>query len=171
MLCKRYIVAYMPCFPSAVRSERRRRVFIRNRAKSRTASCVTTTEYRSTLLMSSSRVPLELAVSHSTGIVPRLHIFFRQVGTIEMTPMAVAYIRARNADPMSSFGDFVAVSDVVDEATARVLKREVSCRSPKCDGWKLDKGVRECNRNVSWSSVGSKGASGCNRSLGSGDSV
>lgn len=42
-----------------------------------------------------------------------------------MTPTAIAYIRARNADPMSSFGDFAAVSDVVDEATAKVLKREV----------------------------------------------
>ena len=42
-----------------------------------------------------------------------------------MTPVAIAYIRARNADPMSSFGDFAAVSDVVDEATAKVLKREV----------------------------------------------
>lgn len=45
-----------------------------------------------------------------------------------MTPVAIAYIRARNADPMSSFGDFAAVSDVVDEATAKVLKREVSHR-------------------------------------------
>lgn len=44
---------------------------------------------------------------------------------MEMTPAAIAYIRARNADPMSSFGDFAAVSDVVDEATAKVLKREV----------------------------------------------
>lgn len=50
----------------------------------------------------------------------------RQVGTIQMTPVAVAYIRARNADPMSSFGDFAAISDVVDEATAKVLKREAS---------------------------------------------
>lgn len=46
-----------------------------------------------------------------------------------MTPVAIAYIRARNADPMSSFGDFAAVSDVVDEATAKVLKREVSHRN------------------------------------------
>ena len=50
----------------------------------------------------------------------------KQVGTVEMTPAAIAYIRARNADPMSSFGDFAAVSDVVDEATAKVLKREAS---------------------------------------------
>lgn len=44
----------------------------------------------------------------------------------ELTPLATAYLRARNADPMSSFGDFVAVSEVVDEATARILKPEVS---------------------------------------------
>lgn len=43
-----------------------------------------------------------------------------------LTPQALAYVRARNADPLSSFGDFVALSDVVDEATAKVLKREVS---------------------------------------------
>lgn len=49
-----------------------------------------------------------------------------EVGNVELTPVSLAYLRARNADPMSSFGDFAAVSDVVDEATARVLKREVS---------------------------------------------
>ena len=43
-----------------------------------------------------------------------------------LTPVALAYVRARNADPMCSFGDFVAVSDIVDEATALVLKKEVS---------------------------------------------
>eukprot|EP00640_Fibrocapsa_japonica_P000619 CAMPEP_0113937034 /NCGR_PEP_ID=MMETSP1339-20121228/3737_1 /TAXON_ID=94617 /ORGANISM="Fibrocapsa japonica" /LENGTH=614 /DNA_ID=CAMNT_0000939647 /DNA_START=97 /DNA_END=1941 /DNA_ORIENTATION=- /assembly_acc=CAM_ASM_000762 len=48
------------------------------------------------------------------------------LGNIEVTPLALAYIRARNADPMSSFGDFVALGEVVDEATAKVLKREVS---------------------------------------------
>lgn len=53
-----------------------------------------------------------------------------KVGTVDMTPTAVAYIRARNADPMSSFGDFAAVSDIVDEATARVLKREVREQHP-----------------------------------------
>ncbi len=45
---------------------------------------------------------------------------------INLTPAATAYIRARNADPLSSFGDFSALSEVVDEATALVLKREVS---------------------------------------------
>ncbi len=44
----------------------------------------------------------------------------------ELTPVATAYVRARGADPKSSFGDFVAVSDVVDEPTARFLKTVVS---------------------------------------------
>jgi phosphoribosylaminoimidazolecarboxamide formyltransferase / IMP cyclohydrolase len=43
-----------------------------------------------------------------------------------LTPVALAYLRARNADPMCSFGDFAAVSDEVDEATAMILKPEVS---------------------------------------------
>jgi phosphoribosylaminoimidazolecarboxamide formyltransferase/IMP cyclohydrolase len=43
-----------------------------------------------------------------------------------LTPSALAYLRARNADPMCSFGDFCAVSDVVDEGTALYLKKEVS---------------------------------------------
>lgn len=44
----------------------------------------------------------------------------------QLTPLATAYLRARNADPMSSFGDFIALSDEVDEATARLIKIEVS---------------------------------------------
>ena len=45
---------------------------------------------------------------------------------LELSPLASAYVRARGADRMSSFGDFVALSDVCDVATARVLKHEVS---------------------------------------------
>jgi len=45
---------------------------------------------------------------------------------IEFSPIANAYIRARGADRMSSFGDFISLSDVCDEATARIVKREVS---------------------------------------------
>ena len=45
---------------------------------------------------------------------------------IELTPMATAYIRARGADRMSSYGDFVALSDECDEQTAAFLAREVS---------------------------------------------
>jgi len=44
----------------------------------------------------------------------------------ELTPIALAYIRARNADPMCSFGDFIALSEVVDIVTANILKKEVS---------------------------------------------
>ena len=45
---------------------------------------------------------------------------------IELTPMATAYIRARGADRMSSFGDFIALSDICDADTAKLIKREVS---------------------------------------------
>ncbi|MBQ5474459.1 MAG: phosphoribosylaminoimidazolecarboxamide formyltransferase, partial [Lachnospiraceae bacterium] len=45
---------------------------------------------------------------------------------IEFTPIANAYARARGADRMSSFGDFISLSDVCDEATALLIKREVS---------------------------------------------
>lgn len=45
---------------------------------------------------------------------------------VDFSPVANAYIRARGADRMSSYGDFVALSDVCDEATALVIKREVS---------------------------------------------
>lgn len=45
---------------------------------------------------------------------------------IEFTPLANAYIRARGADRMSSFGDFISLSDICDKSTALVIKREVS---------------------------------------------
>ena len=44
----------------------------------------------------------------------------------ELSPLACAYARARGADRMSSFGDFISLSDVCDESTARIIKREVS---------------------------------------------
>jgi len=44
----------------------------------------------------------------------------------ELSPLACAYARARGADRMSSFGDFIALSDVCDVATANIIKREVS---------------------------------------------
>lgn len=44
----------------------------------------------------------------------------------ELSPIACAYARARGADRMSSFGDFVSLSDVCDADTARLIKREVS---------------------------------------------
>ena len=45
---------------------------------------------------------------------------------MEFTPLANAYARARGADRMSSFGDFISLSDVCDVATAKLIKREVS---------------------------------------------
>ena len=44
----------------------------------------------------------------------------------ELTPLACAYARARGADRMSSFGDFIALSHSCDIVTARIISREVS---------------------------------------------
>lgn len=44
----------------------------------------------------------------------------------DLSPLAIAYVRARGADRMSSFGDFIALSDECDEITAKVIAREVS---------------------------------------------
>jgi len=44
----------------------------------------------------------------------------------ELSPLASAYARARGADRMSSFGDFISLSDVCDVSTAKIIKREVS---------------------------------------------
>ena len=44
----------------------------------------------------------------------------------DLSPLASAYARARGADRMSSFGDFISLSDVCDEDTAKLIKREVS---------------------------------------------
>ena len=48
------------------------------------------------------------------------------IGDLELSPLATAYARARGADRVASFGDFAAVSDIVDVPTARLLRREVS---------------------------------------------
>ena len=53
-------------------------------------------------------------------------IYFVDDVNIELSPIACAYARARGADRMSSYGDFVALSDTCDAATAALLKREVS---------------------------------------------
>jgi phosphoribosylaminoimidazolecarboxamide formyltransferase/IMP cyclohydrolase len=44
----------------------------------------------------------------------------------DLSPLATAYLRARGADPLASFGDWVALSDTLDTPTARILRREVS---------------------------------------------
>ncbi len=48
------------------------------------------------------------------------------VDDLDLSPLATAYARARGADRLSSFGDWVALSDEVDQSTARLLSREVS---------------------------------------------
>ena len=53
-------------------------------------------------------------------------IYFVDDLKMELSPIACAYARARGADRMSSYGDFVALSDTCDAATATLLKREVS---------------------------------------------
>lgn len=53
-------------------------------------------------------------------------IYFADDVNIELSPLACAYARARGADRMSSYGDFVALSDTCDAATATLIKREVS---------------------------------------------
>ena len=53
-------------------------------------------------------------------------IYFCDDVDFELSPLACAYVRARGADRMCSYGDFVALSDVCDEATALLIKREVS---------------------------------------------
>ena len=53
-------------------------------------------------------------------------VYFVDDAPLPLTPIASAYARARGADRMSSYGDFIALSDVCDEATARLINREVS---------------------------------------------
>ena len=53
-------------------------------------------------------------------------IYFVDDVQIPLSPVACAYARARGADRMSSYGDFIALSDICDEATARLINREVS---------------------------------------------
>ncbi|HTW91359.1 MAG TPA: phosphoribosylaminoimidazolecarboxamide formyltransferase [bacterium] len=54
------------------------------------------------------------------------------VSGLDLSPLAIAYVRARGADRLASFGDWIALSDTVDESTARVISREVSdgCIAP-----------------------------------------
>lgn len=57
------------------------------------------------------------------------------VEDLELSPLAVAYARARGADRMSSFGDWIALSDPIDVPTAHLIRREVSdgVIAPGCD--------------------------------------
>ena len=67
--------------------------------------------------------PAGAAVSKELTDVEK-HIYFAQ--DMELTPLASAYVRARGADRLCSYGDWAALSDVCDAATARFLALEVS---------------------------------------------
>lgn len=56
-------------------------------------------------------------------------IYFVDDIDFELTPLASAYARARGADRMCSYGDFCALSDTCDEATARLIKRSATASS------------------------------------------
>jgi len=67
--------------------------------------------------------PSGAAVAHPLSDILK-KIYF--VDDLELSPLAVAYARARGVDRMSSFGDFIALSDTVDVPTAKLISREVS---------------------------------------------
>ena len=69
--------------------------------------------------------PAGAAVGLPLSLVER-QIYWVDDLDMEYTPLANAYARARGADRMSSFGDFISLSDVCDTATAKIIKREVS---------------------------------------------
>lgn len=52
--------------------------------------------------------------------------FVDDIEDLDTSPLAIAYVKARGTDRMCSFGDFISLSDVCDEVTARVIEREVS---------------------------------------------
>ena len=69
-------------------------------------------------------------------------IYFVDDVQIPLSPVACAYARARGADRMSSYGDFIALSDTCDAATATLIKREVS------DGVIAPDYTKSCVRNA-----------------------
>jgi phosphoribosylaminoimidazolecarboxamide formyltransferase/IMP cyclohydrolase/phosphoribosylaminoimidazolecarboxamide formyltransferase len=70
--------------------------------------------------------PAGAAVGLPLGEADQLACAAEGIEGFDASPIACAYARARGADRMSSFGDFVALSDICDEPTALFLKREVS---------------------------------------------
>ncbi|MBO4383823.1 MAG: phosphoribosylaminoimidazolecarboxamide formyltransferase [Clostridia bacterium] len=70
--------------------------------------------------------PAGAAVGVALSDVMKKKLFVENIPDINGSPLACAYARARGADRMSSFGDFIALSDVCDITTAKVIKPEVS---------------------------------------------
>ena len=70
--------------------------------------------------------PTSAALGKVLPEVMKKAYFVDDIQGLDDSPIACAYARARGTDRLCSFGDFIALSDVCDEVTARVIKREVS---------------------------------------------
>lgn len=70
--------------------------------------------------------PTSAAVGNKLSDKLKKACFVDDIEGLDESPLACAYARARGTDRMSSFGDFIALSDVCDKTTARIIKREVS---------------------------------------------
>ncbi|MCI8331364.1 MAG: phosphoribosylaminoimidazolecarboxamide formyltransferase [Clostridiales bacterium] len=70
--------------------------------------------------------PTSAAVGRPLSAKLKKAVFVDDIEGLDASPLACAYARARGTDRMSSFGDFIALSDVCDETTANIIKREVS---------------------------------------------
>ena len=86
-----------------------------------------------TELFSVLNIPCAASFKHTTpaGVgtsrnLPEAYHDIYKLNKEEMTPVSTAFVRARTADPMSSFGDFIAIYGNVDLYTAKLIKREVS---------------------------------------------
>ena len=70
--------------------------------------------------------PTSAAVGIQLSPALKKACFVDDIEGLDQSPLACAYARARGTDRMSSFGDFIALSDVCDVTTAQIIKREVS---------------------------------------------
>ena len=70
--------------------------------------------------------PAGAAVGRKLTDKEKKSCFVDDIEGLDESPLACAYARARGTDRMSSFGDFIALSDVCDATTAKIIKREVS---------------------------------------------
>ena len=70
--------------------------------------------------------PTSAALGLPLSPVQKKACFVDDIEGLDKSPLACAYARARGTDRLSSYGDFIALSDVCDVTTARIIKREVS---------------------------------------------
>ena len=70
--------------------------------------------------------PTSAAVGKKLSEALKKSCFVDDIEGLDDSPLACAYARARGTDRMSSFGDFISLSDVCDVSTAKIIKREVS---------------------------------------------